>query len=285
MFEVSASVSYSVSILESAMKYASILPVIVSAADIILSAADPESTIHAKSGDANYVTAYDSAVQKRLIGQLSSLFPDASFFGEEDGQNDLSHLKTGLTFIIDPIDGTTNFMQHYMQSAISVGLCDHGEMVFGAIYNPYLDRLYYAEKGQGAFVRHAGADQPIHVSSRHLADSLCGFGTSPYRREEFGERTFRTAYRLFMRTRDVRRSGSAALDLAAVASGAIDVFFEYCLFPWDHAAGTLLIREAGGTIIQIDGSPVSFEAPCGVIAGNPDICREVLDLSAELFEI
>jgi myo-inositol-1(or 4)-monophosphatase len=88
-----------------------------------------------------------------------------------------------------------------------------------------------------------------------------------------------------MRTRDVRRSGSAALDLAAVASGAIDVFFEYCLFPWDHAAGTLLIREAGGTIIQIDGSPVSFEAPCGVIAGNPDICREVLDLSAELFEI
>jgi len=248
------------------------------AAKIMLSAHDIDSSIDSKSGDANFVTAYDVAVQNFLYKEIGKRLPEAVIIGEEADDNPMEALATKVCFIIDPIDGTTNFIHNYRTSCISVGICDHGTMAYGAIYNPYNDILYRAERGCGAFMEVGGKVVPIHVSDRALADSLTGYGTSPYYREELGRKTFETAWALFQHTRDIRRSGSAALDLSAVASGAIDVFFECRLSPWDIAAGSLLIEEAGGVIMQFDGSPITFEKPCPIVAGNPRAVREAMDL-------
>lgn len=248
------------------------------AAGLMLSAHDIESSVAVKPGDANFVTAYDVAVEEYLLRELGARLPEAVFLGEEEEERHPELLRSHLAFIIDPIDGTTNFIHNYQYSAISVGVADRGEMVWGGILNPYSGLLYHAEKGGGAFVQSPdGGETPIRVSDRPLSAALAGFGTSPYYREELAEKTFRAVSALFLRTHDVRRSGSAALDLAMTACGALDVFFEYRLSPWDYAAGSLIIEEAGGIIRQMDGSPLSLEAPCSVVAGNPRALGELSD--------
>ena len=115
------------------------------------------------------------------------------------------------------------------------------------------------------------------MSERGLGDALAGFGTSPYYKDELGEKTFRAAHRIYRIARDVRRSGSAALDLCMTASGCLDVFFEYRLSPWDVAAASLILEEAGGVVTRFDGSPVTFEAAGSILAGNPETRRAVLE--------
>ncbi len=239
------------------------------ASKIMLSAHDIDNSIDSKSGDANFVTAYDVAVQNFLYKAIGERLPDAVIIGEESDDNPMEALATKVCFIIDPIDGTTNFIHNYRFSAISVGITDGGRVVYGAIYNPYQNLLYFAERGKGAFVETPTGVLPIHVSNRGLHDALAAFGTSPYYREELGDITFDRAKWLFQNTRDIRRCGSAALDLCTIASGAVDIFFEYRLSPWDFAAGSLLIEEAGGVITQFDGSPVTLDKPCSILAGNP----------------
>lgn len=246
------------------------------AAKIMLSVHDIDAAIKVKPGDANFVTAYDIAVQRFLTEKLIEKVPNAIIIGEESGENHTELLKNTVAFIIDPIDGTTNFIHHYRCSAISVGVCDHGTITYGAIYDPYQDRMMTASLGGGAFLEEKGAKTAIHVSDRPLESGLAGYGTAPYNREAFAEKTFRTAQKLFMATRDVRRAGSAALDLCDVACGSLDVFFEYILQPWDFAAGGLILTEAGGCITQMDGSPITWDKPCSVAAGNPIAHRQML---------
>lgn len=246
------------------------------AAKIMLSAHDIDTAVTVKPGDANFVTTYDVAVQDFLITKLTEKMPDAVVIGEESDDNPTDLLASSVALIIDPIDGTTNFIHDYHRSAISVGVCDHGTMVYGAIYDPYLDRMFTAEKGTGAFVTSGTETKRIHVSDRSLSHALTGYGTSPYYREELGEKTFRSAHKLFLATRDVRRAGSAALDLCDIACGSLDVFFEYRLSPWDFAAGSLIITEAGGNITRMDGSPVTWDKPCSITAGNPTAHAEML---------
>ncbi len=238
------------------------------ASKIILSAHDIASSIDSKSGEANFVTAYDVAVQNFLYKEIDKRLPDAVIIGEESDDNHMEALTTKVCFIIDPIDGTTNFIHNYRTSAISVGITDGGKVVYGAIYNPYQNLLYFAERGKGAYLQSGGTATRIRVSDRSLHDALACFGTSPYYREELGDITFERAKWLFMNTRDIRRSGSAALDLTTVACGAVDIFFEYRLSPWDFAAGSLIIEEAGGVITQFDGSPITLDKPCSILAGN-----------------
>lgn len=247
------------------------------ASGIMLSAHDIDSAVKSKSGDANFVTAYDVAVEDFLFEKLGHELPDAVIIGEEADENHTELLKSRLCLIIDPIDGTTNYIHNYRYSAISVGIIDCGTPVYGAVYDPYEDRLFHAERGFGAYVLSRGNDNRIHVSDRHLKDSLCGFGTSPYYREELAKKTFDTVYRLFMATHDVRRSGSAALDLTDLAFGSLDIFLEMRLSPWDYAAGSVLVTEAGGVITQTDGSPIVFEHPCPILAGNPTAHAELLE--------
>ena len=253
------------------------IPTILRAAsEIMLSADRPENATHAKSGAQNFVTDYDIRTEQFLRVSFAKALPDWDMLGEESADTHPGKIAGGRTLIVDPIDGTTNFMENCRYSAISVGACDRGTMVYGAVYNPYADELFYAVRGGGAYLVRDGAEKRIHVSTRALSDGLCLFGTSPYYRDRLGKATFASLWSLFQCCRDIRRSGSAALDLCAIAAGRGDVFFEYLLSPWDYAAGSLIIEEAGGVIGTFDGSPLAFDHPCPVLAGNPETVAEVL---------
>lgn len=223
--------------------------------------------VYAKGRHADFVTEADLDVQRFLIDRLGGAFPDAVFFAEEKEGN---RLQSGLTFIIDPIDGTTNFFRHMRCSAISIGAVADGEIVFGAIYNPYRDEMYHAEKGRGAYC----AEERLHVSDTPLENALVGFGTAPYYRELF-EVTGRTLVSLLPACGDIRRSGSACVDLCEVAAGRLDAQFEWLLQPWDYCAGTLIIREAGGVCGQIPGGNVSLDRGASFLGANPRVFGEL----------
>lgn len=250
-----------------------ILSVIRQAGEIITTAHEIESgdNVSEKTDAANLVTVFDVRVQEFLIKEISAFLPEAYFFAEEK-ENDPAMLAAEYCFVIDPIDGTANFVHDYHHSAISVSMLSRGEVVFAAVYDPYLKELFHAVKGKGAFLN----DTPISVSDRTLPYAIGIFGTAPYYKAELGNKTFRLCEAMFAICSDLRRSGSAALDLAYVAAGRCEFFFEYRLSPWDYAAGLLLITEAGGNITDIQGNPLTFVAPCGVIAANKAIYPSLL---------
>ena len=251
-------------------KIKSVLRLIRRAGKTIRRADLSDGTIAKKGEDsANLVTVYDKAVQDYLEGALLRLFPEAVFMAEEQ-ENDPAVLTAERCFVIDPIDGTANFVHGLKRSVISVAMLSRGEVAFAAVYDPYVDELFYAEAGGGAFCN----GKRIKVSDRAPVDSLTVFGTTPYEKEN-AKRTFALAEVLFCKTRDVRRSGAAALDLAYVAAGRCDMFFEMRLLPWDVAAGLLLIREAGGIVSDADGEPIMLGGRTPVLAASPT-CHEFL---------
>ena len=217
-----------------------------------------------KEGSANFVTAYDVKVQEFLKGSLSRLFPDARFFAEEDGESSQT-IGKGYTFIIDPIDGTTNFMCGYDHSAVSVGLLLDGDPIFGGIYDPYRDEYYSAVKGQGATCN----GYPIRVSERPVTRGIVAIGSAPYRKDTLSETMLAMTADLFSAFADFRRSGSAALDICHVASGRLDAFCEPILSPWDYAAGSVILSEAGGISTNFAGKPLDLSAPSSCVFGSP----------------
>jgi len=253
-----------------------LLGIVRKAGAILLSAHDIRAHVEVKPGAANFVTAYDVAVQQFLFDQLSRLYPEAAFVGEEADADNTAILSGGLAFVIDPIDGTTNFIKNYRASTVSVALCDRGEPIVGAVFNPYTDELFYAEAGGGAILLRGGEEFPLSVSGCPLSESVIAMGTSPYYKE-LHDLTFAQVRLLLDHALDLRRSGSAALDLCMLAAGRMDLFYEALLSPWDFAAGMLIVREAGGVVTAIDGSPVRLDRKCGVLAGNPraheEACR------------
>ena len=254
------------------------LPIIRDAAKIMLSAHSPESenAVTVKAGDANFVTLYDKATEDLLIEKISKAIPSASFVAEEK-ENDYSLLDGEYVFIIDPIDGTTNFIHEFRHSSISVACISHGKTVFGAVYNPYLDEMFYAELGKGAYKN----GERIYTSKRKMSEAVFSFGSSPYYKDELGKKGFELAYKLFCHSADVRRLASAALDLCYVASGRLDYFFELRLSPWDHAAGALILTEAGGTVSDMEGNPIKLTEPCSVIASNEACYDDILKILSE----
>ena len=217
--------------------------------------------IDEKSGRANFVTEYDKRVQQKLKDGLCNIMPDAVFIGEEGETAGFS--STGKFFIVDPIDGTTNFIKDYHMSCISVALIVDGMAQIGIVYNPYLDEMFWAEKGLGAYCN----EKRIHVSDEPLENGVVLFGTSPYN-EELSKRSFDTAYEYFLKALDIRRSGSAAIDLCSVAAGRAELYFELLLSPWDYAAGGLILTEAGGIITDFDGNEIVYDRQCSVLARN-----------------
>lgn len=249
-----------------------ISPIIKKAGEIMLSATNVEIA-EIKQGDVNYVTFYDKKVQDFLIDELKKAYPNAYFIAEEK-DNDQNALNNELCFIIDPIDGTTNFIRDYKSSSISIGIFSHGEGIFGAILNPYLGELYTAEKDKGAFLN----GEKISVTENTVERSLFAFGSSPYYKSELADKTFSVAKALFLNCMDIRRSGSAALDFCHVASGRIDVFFECRLSPWDFAAGSVIVKEAGGIITDMDGNEVDFSKPQSILCTNKNAYKKALEL-------
>jgi len=252
-----------------------LIDIIKSAGEIMASAHNIDhSDVSSKEGSANFVTVYDLKVQEKLMSDIRKAVPDALFIAEEK-ENDASVLMGEHCFIIDPIDGTTNFIHDYRHSCISLAMFSKGEAIFGAVYDPYLKELFRAEKGKGAFLN----DAPMKVSSKKMSEAIVAYGTSPYYKSTLAEKTFALTKELFYRCADVRRCGSAALDLAYTAAGRNDLFFEFLLSPWDVAAGYLLITEAGGVITDMQGNKIDFSKPCPVIAANPQIYNDFLDIA------
>ena len=193
-----------------------------------------------KEGHANFVTNIDREVEDFLQDRLLRLVPGSEMIGEEQENGALSEAPT---WIVDPVDGTTNLIHGYRFSAVSIALCREKTPVTALVWQPYTGEMFYAEKGRGAFLN----DRPIHTSETPFSEALVAFGTAPYY-EELSADSMRLASAYLRACADIRRSGSAALDLAYLACGRHDVFFELSLKPWDYAAGGLLVQEAGGRI-------------------------------------
>lgn len=236
-----------------------LIEIVKKAGEIILNAGNIQSGVEEKTGHANFVTEYDKKVQEFLRKELNRAMPEAAFVGEEEEIH--ASVEKGFAFIVDPIDGTTNFMKGYCMSAVSVGFFKDGEPQIGVVYNPYLNEVFSAEKGKGAWCN----ENPIHVSGRPLNQGVVLVGTAPYY-QELNDRTFAMMREYFDRSLDIRRSGSAALDLCAVASGRAELFFELRLSPWDYAAGALIVTEAGGYVTTVEGEPLRYDMPVSVMA-------------------
>lgn len=228
---------------------------------VILNADREKMAIDIKSGVTDLVTEYDKKIQEQLAVGLKKILPEAKFIGEEGSDDELT--EDGYAFVVDPIDGTTNFIKDYHHSAISVALLKGEEVVAGVVYNPYLDEIFSAIKGKGAFCN----GKKISVSSQPLSNALVLFGTSPYDKELF-KKTTEILSEYFYKALDVRRSGSAALDLCSVACGRAELYFELQVSPWDFAAGKLLVEEAGGVVTTLDGAPLSFDGKTSILAKN-----------------
>ena len=245
-----------------------IIPIIREAGRIVLSARDAAARTREKTSAADLVTEYDLAVEAFLKEKLPPLVPGSVFFGEEEEEN--ADPSRGWAFIVDPIDGTANFVRGLRQSAVSAALAHDGTVEYGVVYDPYKDEMFSARRGGGAFLN----GQPIRVSRRPIEQGVFGMGTAIYRRE-YLEPTMRLTEQLFRRSCDFRRLGAAALDLCNVACGRTDAFFEYSLCPWDFAAGSLIITESGGRVCALDGSPLPIDRRTSIWASN-QVNREIL---------
>lgn len=244
---------------------------IVKKAGEIYKSADLNLDIEEKGSSVNLVTKYDKMIQNFLFEELTKVIPEAHFFGEEGADN--KELTDGYCFIIDPIDGTTNFIKGFQHSAISVGLAYNKELILGVVLDPDLDNIYYAEKGKGAYLN----GKPIHVSNCKLQESLVLFGTCPYE-HHLAPETFKLAEKIFYECLELRRSGTAALDICYVASGKCDLYFELILRPWDWAGATMVLLEAGGVFSKVNEEKLYPNEIKSYVCGNPQNIKEFYEI-------
>ena len=245
-----------------------IMDVVRRAGEMVLSAHDIAAGTHEKTSAADLVTEYDLAVEAFLKEQLPPLCPGSIFYGEEEAEN--ADPSRGWAFIVDPIDGTTNFVRGLRQSAISVALARDGQVEYAVVFDPYKNEMFSARRGGGAFLNGA----PIRVSDKPLAEGIFGMGTAIYRRE-YLEPTMRVTEQLFRRACDLRRLGGGGPVLGGGGCGGGGGVFEYSLCPWDFAAGSLIITEAGGHISTLQGGPLVLTERCSVWASN-DVNKDIL---------
>ncbi len=235
-------------------------------AEIIINRSSASECI--KKGEADYVTGTDALVQKTLKDELIKDFPNVNFLGEEQENH---CIDKGELWILDPIDGTTNYMHNYMQSAISLAYVIDGVTEIGLIMQPYTNELFYAIKGEGAYLN----GKPIHVSNiDNMEKSLISVGTCPYY-HEYADEVFEKMKKVFLRCMDIRRSGSAALDMAYVACGRLEAYMEKNVKAWDYAAGMLIISEAGGKVFDVKGNIAELNIVSSLIATNGKIDNRV----------
>ena len=241
------------------------------AGDIFRNAAHIEDSVSAKGSAINLVTEYDKKVQAFLEDELRQLLPGANFLGEENGEDIFKpEYKNGWLFIIDPIDGTSNFIKSYNPSVVSIGLFKDGKPYIGVVYNPRMEELFSAELGCGAFLN----GKPIHSSRESLLHSLVVFGTAPYYERSLIQGAFESAFSYMGRCIDVRRSGSVAWDLCSVAAGRAGLYFEPKVQIWDCAAGALILTEAGGKLTDFEGNPLPMNGPSEIVGASEGVAKE-----------
>jgi myo-inositol-1(or 4)-monophosphatase len=226
------------------------------------------SRIDQKEGHANFVTNIDREVEEYLQQALLSLVPGSQIIGEEKENGALTDAPT---WIVDPVDGTTNLIHDYRCSAVSIALCENRSPVAGLIWQPYTQEMFYAEAGRGASLN----GKEIHVSETPFDKALIAVGTAPYH-AELAEKSMELALAFLHSCADIRRSGSAAVDLAYLAAGRLDAFFELNLKPWDYAAGSLIVREAGGVVtMPLEPGEMRYDRSTAILASGAVIADEV----------
>ncbi len=226
-------------------------------------------------GRADYVTQVDFAVQEFLKTELGALTPDLPLMSEEQDNRTLDFSKP--VWILDPVDGTTNLIHGFPASAVSLGLLEQGKVTLGVVYNPFRQELFTAKAGQGAFCN--GASIQVKPTA-DLAHSLIAIGTSPYDRELI-PKNFALFAKLFAQCEDIRRTGSAALDLCDLACGRTDGYLERNLKPWDYAGASVILTEAGGVLTDFAGQPVDFTQNSDCLASAPGLHPALLDILRE----
>jgi myo-inositol-1(or 4)-monophosphatase len=224
-----------------------------------------------KKSHSDYVSEVDRAAEQIIIKTLLEAYPDHAILAEESGTQG----ESDYVWIIDPLDGTTNFLHGFPQYAVSIGLQHKGQLTQAVVYDPTKNDLFTASRGRGAFLN----DRRIRVSKRkEMADALIGTGF-PYTRFEHVDAYLAIFRDVMQQTAGLRRPGAASLDLAYTAAGRYDGFFETGLKPWDIAAGCLLITEAGGMVGDLQGKD-GFLQSGHLCAGNPNIYEQMLKLMA-----
>jgi myo-inositol-1(or 4)-monophosphatase len=238
------------------------------AGEVITARFAGDKSISYKEGRSNVVTDVDLLAEERIIAVLRREYPDHGIMTEES--DDIAG-RSPYTWIIDPIDGTRNYAYGIPHFCVALALAREEEVVLGVIYDPMRGELFRAEKGCGAFLN----DSPIAVSSREsLSVALVAFdlGYDP----DIGQKMLKVAGALWPEVAAVRVMGSAALGLAYVACGRLDLYFHFSLYPWDLAAGIALIGEAGGAVTELEGQPVGIRSRT-VVAANRTIHRDFID--------
>ncbi len=221
---------------------------------------DNDFEVTQKDGCANIVTSSDIAVQNFLCERLSEVIPGSAFLCEEE---DRHKAAKEYTWIIDPIDGTANYSRGIDQCAICVGLRHGDEITDAVVHLPRTGELFSAVKGQGAYRN----GKQIHVSSRPFEDSIMCTALAVYHKESM-EICSRVILETFRRCNDIRRFGAAAPELCYIAMGRCELYFEYLLSPWDYAAASLIVSEAGGVLSDLEGNSLPLDRPSGVLGAN-----------------
>src|SRR5690242_9611495 len=226
-------------------------------------------------GEFDLITEADWRSEKLVVDKLRLYFPTHGIVAEEGGGCEGS---SEYRWFVDPLDGTTNFAHSFPMFNVTLGLARGAEVIAGVIFDPVRQEMFTAERGAGAYLNH----RRIHVSStRRLSDSLASTGFPSRKRHHNINIHF--YYQLAMASHGVRRTGSAALDLAWVASGRLDFFWEFGLKPWDQAAGALLVTEAGGQTSDMRGQPLHITSSDHLLADNGALHDEVLRMFQQIF--
>ena len=249
-------------------------PIAREAGALLMSYFDQHIKIEYK-GDVDLVTAADRASEKLIVERLQAKWSQHGIVGEEGTRSDTA---AEYRWFVDPLDGTTNFAHGYPVFCVSIALARQDDQLeVGVLYDPTRNELFSAERGTGATLN----GKPMHVSkTTRLAESILGTGFPSHKRHKNPNIHF--YQQITLRSHGVRRAGSAALDLANVAAGRYDGFWEFNLNPWDTAAGVLIVQEAGGTVTRFDGAPFRLDSR-EVLASNSLIHEELLENFREIF--
>ncbi len=224
----------------------------------------------------DFVTYVDKEAEQLIITTIKKVFPEHHFLAEETLKDSDGH---EYRWIIDPLDGTTNFIHSYPAFCVSIALEHNNEIILGVIFDPQKNELFRAEKGNGAFLN----DHPINISTA-IDMNRCLVTTGfPFKRKELLDDYLKLFKNILLRVSDIRRAGSAALDLAHLACGRCEAFFEIGLSPWDIAAGVIIIKEAGGTVTDFGGT-TDYMKTGNIVAAVPAIHSEILKEVKVVFE-
>lgn len=235
-----------------------IIKIVKEASKIML---DNHFLVKQKGSFANLVTSHDIEIQDYLCKELSLIVPGCGFICEE---NDfISSINKEYVFVIDPIDGTSNYAHGIQESAISVALLHNGKPLYGVVYNPFHDEIFYATDGGGAYCN----GNLIQTSKRIFADGLFCTAMSLYKKE-YAKICSDIIYDVYLKCSDIRRFGSCALELCYLAAGRCDLYFEIRVFPWDYTAAYLILREAGGMLKGFNNEELDYKKVTPLIGAN-----------------